>query len=88
MDKLRAGEDLGEDKAYIDDEIHELILEESKEADSIPAWGDQEVFHIRIMRFGDAYWVTEIEFDPVGLFVSLQDAKDTAGAFKMLGNTI
>lgn len=76
--KLRAGEELGKDKDYVDDEINDLILGESKDVDSIPAWGDQEEFHIRIRQFGDAYWVSEVEFDPVGLFATIDDAQSFA----------
>ncbi len=30
------------------------------------------------MQFGDAYWVSETEFDPVGLFKTIEDAHSFA----------
>ena len=78
LEKLRAGEDLGTDKDYVDQEIQDLILDESKDVDSIPAWGDGWQLDIRIMQLGDAYWVSEAEFDPVGLCTTIEDAHSFA----------
>ena len=74
IEALRAGHTLGdrEDEVYY--LIYDLIKSESGEADKIAAMGEFE-FDIRINEFGSSYWVSAIEFDDVGLFTSIKDAK-------------
>lgn len=77
LKKLRsAGMDLGDDGSEINEVIEEVILADSERVESIPAWGDDEIFHIDVNKFGNAYWVSAIEFDNVGLFATLDEARD------------
>ena len=79
LEKLRIADyDLGDDESEIDEVIQDVILGESHTVERIPAWGDNEMFHIDLMKFGNAYWVSAIEFDHVGLFATLDDARDFA----------
>jgi hypothetical protein len=79
LEKLRSVDHgLEDDGSEIDEVIQDVILGDSQRVERIPAWGDNEIFHIDLMKFGNAYWVSAIEFDHVGLFETLDDARDFA----------
>jgi hypothetical protein len=71
---LHTEQPLGEQEDQVYSLIHDLITSESEEIDRIIGLGEFE-FKISINRFGDAYWVSAIEFEAAGLFTCIDDAK-------------
>jgi hypothetical protein len=80
--KMKAGEPLSDEELGAHDIIHDLVHNDSVEADSLEGWSsaDNDTFGINVMQFGSVFWIQAMEFDDIGYFDKLQNAKEAAEA--------
>jgi hypothetical protein len=82
VSKMKAGESLSDEELGAHDTIHDLIQNNSVVADSLAGWSSayDDTFAINIMQFGSVFWIEAMEFDDIGYFDTLKDAKEAAEA--------
>jgi hypothetical protein len=78
--KMKAGKSLSDQELGAHDTIHDLVSNNSIVADSLTGWSsaDDDTFGINIMQFGSVFWIEAPEFDDIGYFDTLEDAKEAA----------
>jgi hypothetical protein len=78
--KLKAGESLSDEELGAHDTIHDLVHNDSVGADSLEGWSSacDDTFAINIMQFEIVFWIEAMEFDDIGYFDTLEDAKAAA----------
>ena len=60
------------------DELYELAINEAEEVQHFDAKGGYDDFAVRVLKFGTIYYVSAIEFDDYGPFISQEEAADWA----------
>jgi hypothetical protein len=80
--KMKAGESLCDEELGAHDTIHELVRYNSVVADSLAGWSSacDDTFPINVMQFGSIFWIEAPEFDDIGYFDTLEEAKGAAEA--------
>ena len=80
--KMNAGETLSDEELGAHDIIHDLVHNNSVVADSLAGWSSasDDTFPINVMQFGSVFWIEAQEFDDIGYFDTLEEAKDAAEA--------
>jgi hypothetical protein len=78
--KMKAGESLSDEELGAHDIIHDLVHNNSIAADLFEGWSSarDETFPINVMEFGIVFWIEAPEFDDIGYFYTLEDARDAA----------
>jgi hypothetical protein len=73
---------LSDEERGAHDVIHDLVHNSSITADSLNGWSSatNDTFSIKIMQFEPVFWIQAMEFDDIGYFGTLQDAKGAAEA--------
>jgi hypothetical protein len=80
--KMKTGESLSDEEVGAYDTICDLVRNNSFVADSLTGWSsaDDDTFGINIMQFGSVFWIEAPEFDDIGYFDTIEDAKEAAEA--------
>jgi hypothetical protein len=79
--KLKAGQSLSDEELGAHDIIHDLIRNSSIGVHSIEALGAyDDTFSVNVMQFGNVFWISAMEFDDIGYFDDLEQAKSAAEA--------
>ena len=80
--KMKAAEPLSDEELGAHDTIYDLIRNNSVVADSLAGLSSAaaDTFGINIMQFGSVFWIEAMEFDDIGYFDTLEDAKEAAEA--------
>jgi hypothetical protein len=78
--KMKAGESLSDEELGAHDIIHDLVHNNSVVADSLAGRSRacNDTFPINVMQFGSVFWIEAPEFDDIGYFDTLEEAKDAA----------
>jgi hypothetical protein len=78
--KMKAGESLSDEELGAHDTIHDLVHNDSIVAYSLEGWSSacNDTFPINVMQFGSVFWIEAPEFDDIGYFDTLEEAKDAA----------
>ncbi len=78
--KMKAGEPLSDEELGAHDIIHDLVHSNSIAADFFEGWSSarHDTFPISVMEFGIVFWIEAPEFDDIGYFYTLEDARDAA----------
>jgi hypothetical protein len=78
--KMKAGESLSYEELRAHNTIHELVHNDSVVADSLAGWSSacNDIFSINVMQFGSVFWIEAPEFDDIGYFDTLEQAKGVA----------
>jgi hypothetical protein len=78
--KMKAGESLSDEKLGAHDIILDLVHNNSDVADSLAGWSSayDDTFPINVMQFGSVFWIEAEEFDDIGYFDTLEEAKGAA----------
>jgi hypothetical protein len=79
---MKTGESLSDEEVGAYDTICDLIRNNSFVAVSLTGWSSaaDDTFGINIMQFGSVFWIETMEFDDIGYFDTLEDAKEAAEA--------
>ena len=81
--KMNAGETtLSDEELGAHDIVHDLVHNNSVVADSLAGWSSasDDTFPINVTQFGSVFWIEAPEFDDIGYFDTLEEAKDAAEA--------
>jgi len=78
--KMEADESLSDEELGVHDIIHDIVHNNSVVTDSLAGWSsaDNDTFPINVMQFGSVFWIEAPEFDDIGYFDTLEEAKDAA----------
>jgi hypothetical protein len=78
--KMKAGESLSDVELGAHDIVDDLVHNNSDVANSLEGWSsaDDDTFAINIMQFVTAFWIEAPEFDDIGYFGTLEEAKSAA----------
>jgi hypothetical protein len=78
--KMKAGGSLSDEELRAHDIIHDPVHNNSIAADSLEGWSSDrdDTFQIYVMEFGIVFWIEAPEFDDIGYFYTLEDARDAA----------
>jgi len=78
--KMKAGGSLSSEELGAYDVIYDLVHNDSTVADSLDGWSSacNDTFSINIMQFGSVFWIAAVEFDNIGYFDTLEEAKGVA----------
>ena len=80
--KMKVGRVLSNEELGAHDTIHDLVHNSSVVADTLAGWSSacDDTFSINVMQFGSVFWIEAPEFDDIGYFDTLEDAKAAAEA--------
>ena len=76
--KIKAGQSLPAEELGAHDIISDLVQNNSVAAELLAGWSSasNDTFPINIMQFGSVFWIGAPEFDDIGYFGTLKEAKN------------